>query len=78
MQTALLLFLDHDLEKALSMKLILCIFEQISGLTVNFHKNEIFCFGKAKEEEEQYTNLFGCESGTLPFKYLGIPIHFEG
>jgi hypothetical protein len=25
--------------------------------------------------EDQYRNLFGCESGTLPFKYLGIPIH---
>jgi hypothetical protein len=60
------------------MKLILCIFEQLSGLKINnFHKSEIFCFGKAKEEEEQYKNLFGCESGTLPFKYLGIPIHFR-
>jgi hypothetical protein len=27
--------------------------------------------------EDQYRNLFGCESGTLPFKYLGIPIHFR-
>jgi hypothetical protein len=59
------------------MKLILCIFEQLSGLKINFHKNEIFCFGKVKEEEKQYKILFGCESGTLSFKYLGIPIHFH-
>jgi hypothetical protein len=72
-----IIFLDHDLEKDLNMKLILCIFEQLSGLKINFHKSEIFYFGKAKEEEEQYKILFGCESGTLPFKYMGIPIHFR-
>jgi hypothetical protein len=59
------------------MKLVLCIFEQLSGLKINFHKSEIFCFGNAKEVEDQYRQLFGCESGTLPFKYLGIPIHFR-
>jgi hypothetical protein len=32
-----------------NMKLILCIFEQLSSLKINFHKREIFCFGKAKE-----------------------------
>jgi hypothetical protein len=58
------------------MKLILCIFEQLSGLKINFHKSEILCFGKAKDVEDQYRNIFGCESGTLPFKYLGKPIHF--
>jgi hypothetical protein len=47
-----IIFLDHDLEKVLNMKLILCIFEQLSGLKINFHKSEIFYFGKAKEEEE--------------------------
>ena len=59
------------------MKLILCIFEQLSGLKINFHKSEISCFGKAKAFEDQYRLLFGCESGTYPFKYLGIPIHFR-
>jgi hypothetical protein len=33
------------------MKLILCIFEHISGLKINFHKSKIFCLAKAKEEE---------------------------
>jgi hypothetical protein len=43
----MILFMNHDLEKALNMKLILCIFEQLSGLKINFHKSELFCFGKA-------------------------------
>jgi hypothetical protein len=69
--------MEHDLEKAINMKLILRFFEELSGLKVNFHKSEIFCFCKAKEEEEQYKQLFGCETGSLPFRYLGIPIHYR-
>ena len=72
-----ILFMEHDLEKAVNMKLILCVFEQLSGLKINFHKSEIYCFGKAKEQEEEYKLIFGCEAGSLPFKYLGIPIHYR-
>jgi hypothetical protein len=61
-----ILFLEHDTGKAVNMKLILRFFEELLGLKINYHKSEIFCFGKAKEEEEQYKQLFGCESGSLP------------
>lgn len=33
-----------------------------------------YCFGEAKEFKNQYTNLFSCRLGTMPFKYLVIPI----
>ena len=59
------------------MKLLLCLFEQLLGLKINFHKSEIFCFGEAKEWESQYSNLFGCRVGSYPFCYLGIPMHFR-
>jgi len=49
------LFLDHNLESARNMKLILCAFEQISGLKINFHKSELFCFGEAQNAVDQYT-----------------------
>jgi hypothetical protein len=62
---------------ALNMKLILYLFEQLSGLKINFHKSEIYCFGRAKEIEEDYRELFGCETGSFPLKYLGIPIHYR-
>jgi hypothetical protein len=39
----------------------------------NFHKSEIFYFGETKELECQYKQSFGCETGSLPFRYLGIP-----
>jgi hypothetical protein len=72
-----IIFLEHDIEKALNMKLILCIFEQLSWLKINFHKSKVFCFGKAKDTQEDYRNLFGCELGSFPVRYLGIPIHFR-
>jgi hypothetical protein len=59
------------------MKLLLCVFEQLSGLKIFFHKSELFCYGDAKECEEQYTELFGCGMGQYPFKYLGIPMHHK-
>ena len=42
-----ILFMEHDLDKAVNLKLILSAFEQLSGLKINFHKSELFCFGEA-------------------------------
>jgi hypothetical protein len=72
-----ILFMDHDLDKACNMELLLCAFEKLSGLKINFHKSELFCFGEAQELIDQYTKLFGCNPGALPMKFLGIPIHYR-
>jgi hypothetical protein len=48
-----LIFMDDNLEKAKNIKLLLCAFEQLSGLKINFHKSEIFCFGNAKNSEKK-------------------------
>jgi hypothetical protein len=69
------LFMEHDPVKATNLKMILCAFEQVSGLKINFNKSEIYCFGKAKDEEGVYSGLFGCSAGGFPFKYLGIPMN---
>lgn len=45
----------HDLEHAKNMKLLLTVFEQLSGLKINFHKNEIFCFGQDKQFQKEST-----------------------
>ena len=47
-----IIFMEHDLEKATNMKLVLCLFEQMSGLKINFNKSELFCFGRAKEGQD--------------------------
>jgi hypothetical protein len=66
--------MDHNLEHACNVKLLLTAFEQMSGLKINFHKSELFCYGLAKEYDLNYSRLFGCGIGSLPFKYLGIPM----
>jgi len=70
-------FLDHDIEQAMNMKLLLTTFEQLSCLKINFHKSEIFCFAQANHSEMQYSQLFGSKLGTYPFRYLGIPMHYR-
>jgi hypothetical protein len=69
--------MEHDLEQAPNMKLLLCSFEQLSELKINFHKSEVFLYGEAKEIEGHYTNLFGCGLGQCPFRYLGILMHHK-
>jgi hypothetical protein len=72
-----ILFMDHDLNHAKNPKLVLSVFEQLSGLKINFHQSELYCFGKAKEHERKYAQLFGCRAGSTPFRYLGIPMHHK-
>ena len=72
-----IIFLDHDIDKAKNIKLLLCVFEQLSSLKINFHKSEIFFFGQAKQHELMYSSLFGCKLGSYSFRYLGIPMHFR-
>jgi retron-type reverse transcriptase len=48
-----ILFMEHSLEKARNMKLLLRAFEELSGLKINFHKSEVFYFGEAKDYEWQ-------------------------
>ena len=69
--------MDNDLERAKNMKLLLCAFEQLSGLKINFHKSELFCYGAANANQLEYTQIFGCNVGSFPFRYLGIPMHHQ-
>jgi hypothetical protein len=44
------------------------------GLKMNFLKSEIFCYGRAKELEDEYIELFGCNVVEYSFRYLRIPM----
>jgi hypothetical protein len=46
--------MDHNFNQARNMKLALTAFKQMTDLKINFHKNKIFCFGKAKDHELQF------------------------
>jgi hypothetical protein len=63
-----IIFLDHDLEKGKNLKLLLCAFEKPWGLKIIFHKSELYCFGQAKEMQDQYSGIFGCQRRLVPFQ----------
>ena len=66
-----ILFLDPDIEQAKNMKLLRSVFEQMSGLKINFHKSEIFCYGQAKEFEEEYIQLLDAMLVSIPLDIWG-------
>ena len=68
-------FIEANEADALNLKYLLCCFEHLSGLKINYHKSEIVCFGDAKNNSEKFTDIFTCVEGKLPMKYLGIPAH---
>ena len=69
------IFLQQDEEEsAKNLMFILTAFEQMSGLTINFHKSEIFLFGEAVNKTDIYQEIFTCEVGKIPIKYLGLPV----
>jgi hypothetical protein len=72
-----IIFIENDVEKAKNLKILLCAFEKLSGLKINFHKSEMHYFGEARGLQDEYSVVFGCQSGSFPFKYLGIPMHFR-
>ena len=40
--------MEHELEEAVNMKLILRVLEQLFDLEINFHQSEILFLGKEK------------------------------
>lgn len=69
------IFLLQDYESsARNLKFILSAFEQMLDLTINFHKSGIFLFGDAVNKARVYQEIFTCELGKIPLKYLGMPV----
>jgi hypothetical protein len=69
--------MEHDLEKAQNLKLILTTLEQLSGLKINFHKSELFFFCEASDNAKVCADMFGCGLGSFQINYLGISIHYQ-
>ena len=72
-----ILFLEHNLKYAHNLGTILCAFEQLLGLKINFHKSEIYCFGDTKNMENEYMEMFGCNTRIFRIRYLGILVHYR-
>ena len=69
--------ISHDPEKAVNVKLLLYLFELMSGLKINFLKSEVFTIGADNDITKFYAEMFNCQVGVLPMKYLGMPVTFS-
>lgn len=68
-----LLFLKNDPHKARHFKYLLSCFEQLSGMKINYNKNDLLTLGLSEEEKNNYARLFFCNIGTFPLKIPGSP-----
>ena len=57
-----------------NMKLHLYLYEMMSGLKINFDKSEVLLINGDDEKTLQYADLFNCQIGSFPIKYLGVPV----
>ena len=56
------------------MKLLLYLFEMLAGPKINFNKSEIFMINDEENWGQTYADIFNCQVGLFPIKYLGVPV----
>jgi hypothetical protein len=70
-----IVFLNHDDQSIYNTKFLLYYFEDMSGLKINYEKSEVFVLGCFDEEQKRVAEMFNCNNGSLPLKYLGIMVN---
>ena len=68
-----ILFCDASREHRLSIRLVLSCFQVFTGLKVNVGKSEIVPVGEVNNLNA-LANILQCRVGSLPMKYLGMPL----
>lgn len=56
------------------LKGLLQSFTKSTGLRVNYAKSQMIPLNLSHEQAINLANTFGCQIGTLPFTYLGLPL----
>jgi hypothetical protein len=69
-----ILMVEGDDLSITNMKFILYCFEWMPVLKINYHKSEAYCFGMNELESRRIANMLNCSMGSLPIKYLGLPL----
>jgi hypothetical protein len=70
-----IIFLNMDDQSIIYTKFLLYCFENMSGLKINYQKSEVFALGCSEEEMTRVAQMFNCNIGHLPMKYLGVMVH---
>jgi hypothetical protein len=52
-------------------------FEKIFGMKINYHKSDLTLVLLEDEEIQEYAKVCCCKIGSFPFRYLGVPLHYE-
>ena len=66
--------LQNNIDYARNMKLLLYFYEMMSGLKINFSKSEVITIHGDDQLDMLYADLFNCQIGRFPLKYLGVPV----
>lgn len=69
-----IIFCKCELAEVVAIKGLLGIFEQLSGLKINFSKSQLCGIGVPEESVQSFANVLECGIVSLPFKYLGLPL----
>jgi hypothetical protein len=69
-----IIYLKHDIQGARNLKLLLYMYELMAGLKINFMKSEILMINDEENWAAVYAEIFNCQMGTFPIKYLGVPV----
>lgn len=70
----LLIFIDGSVALVNGVMLVLKDFERISRLAVSVYKSCFYSSNLSQMEEEQIISKVGLSKGSLPFRYLGLPL----
>ena len=66
--------IKEDIDIARNMKILLYIYELMTGLKINFSKSEVIMINGSDDMCLHYAELFNFQTGTFPLKYLGVPV----
>jgi hypothetical protein len=69
-----LLIMQADANQLFFLRALLHSFKESSGLKVNYRKSQMIPINVAPDKMQLLANTFGCQVGTLPFTYLGLPM----
>jgi hypothetical protein len=72
-----LLFLGNDSQGASHLKWPMTLFEYLSSLRINYHKSDLIAINLDEQEVAQVVKKICCKLGAFPFKYLGVPLHYD-
>lgn len=71
----LLIFTDGSINSVQGVLQVLRDFEAFSGLAISVDKSCVFPSGLTEEETESITAVSGIPVGSLPIRYLGLPLN---